>query len=236
MVAHQHSRDDEASSRSVADLELQDVQFAPDGRAPEPRMMALAVSNQALLDSLRPVAPPSIRGWLAKQANPWWRHVEYGYTEAAYWLWARAPWQRWALSGGLGALLGVAIVVVAVPQLRPDLERVVAASSGAIVASTQVSAAAVVIAPLRQEPPAATQAVKVVEPALAAEVPALSELDAPTAVEVSEQVVEDPAAPDEGKSKKNGRHGKRRAKPKSASSLSQLFMNIHRPPHAKSAH
>lgn len=208
-----------------------DAHFDPQGAGLEPRMQALAISNQALLDSLRPVAAPSIAGWIKKRANPGWRYVEYGYTEAAYWLWARAPWQRWALSGGLGALLGVAIVVVALPRLRPDLGSAAAADSGnAIVAATQAAAAsAVLIAPLRQaaEPPV-TDAVKAVEPPPAADAVKIAEPDAPSAVEVSEQVDEDSAAPESGKSKRKARHGKRRAKPKSASSLSQLFLNIHR--------
>jgi len=247
MVAHPHSSNVEASSGSVAGYD--DVQFDPNGRGLEPRMQALAVSNDALLDSLRPAAPPSIAGWLGKKASPWWRHVEYGYTEVACWLWARAPWQRWALSGGTGALLGVAIVVVAVPRLRPDWGSTLGASSDALVASTQLaSAAAVVIAPLRQSvpPPAALPSTAVaaldsapgVETALAeAEVVKLAEPDAPTAVEVTEQVVEDAAAPEPGTSKKKGRgHGKRRGKAKSASSLSQLFLSIHRPPRAKPVH
>jgi hypothetical protein len=213
---------------------LDDAQFDPHGAGLEPRMQALAISNDALLDSLRPVAPPSIAGWIKKRANPGWQYVEYGYTEAAYWLWARAPWQRWALSGGLGALLGVAIVVVALPRLRPDLgsdlKSVAAASGDALVASTQVAAAsAVLIAPLRQvaEPPVA-DVVKAVEPPPAADAVKLAEPDVPTAVEVSEQVDEDTAAPESGKSKRKARHGKRRAKAKNASSLSQLFLNIHR--------
>jgi hypothetical protein len=213
-------------------------------------MQALAVSNQALLDSLRPVASPSITGWIKKRANPGWQYVEYGYTEAAYWLWARAPWQRWALSGGLGALLGVAIVVLALPRLRPDLgndlgnhldnhlDNVVAGSGDAIVASTQAAAAAaVVMAPLRQgmEPPAA-DAVKAAEPqAPVADAVKIAEPDVPTAVEVSEQVDDARAAPEPGKSKRKARHGKRRAKTKSASSLSQLFLNIHRSSSRKSA-
>lgn len=224
MVAHQYSTDDEA-------------QFDPEGLGLEPRMRALAVSNDALLDSLRPVAQPSIAGWVKKRANPWWRYVEYGYTEAAYWLWARAPWQRWALSGGAGALLGVAIVVVALPQLRPDLGSV-EASGDVLVASTQLAAAsAVVIAPLRAgvQPPVAEAVKSVAAAAVAAEPVKMAEPDVPTAIEVSEQVVEDPAAREPAKSKKKAR-AKKRAKVKSARSLSRLFMNIHRPPRAKSAH
>jgi hypothetical protein len=206
-------------------------------------MAALAISNDALRDSLRPVSPPSIHGWLAKQANPWWRHVEYVYSEAAYWLWARAPWQRWTISGGLGALLGVAIVVVALPRFRPDLEGVAAASGEGMLAVTQLAAAsAVVIAPLRQGvPPTMTvDAVKgpapaadaVQAPDVATDGLAVAEPDAPTAVEVSEQVVEDPAAaaePSKSKKKKKARkHGKRRATKPKASQLSQLFKSMHR--------
>jgi hypothetical protein len=232
MVGMQHSRDDQASSGSVPGIERQ---FDLQGLGLEPRMAALAISNDALLDSLRPVAPPSIGGWIKKQANPWWRHIEYGYTEAAYWLWARAPWQRWALSGGLGALLGVGIVVVALPRLRPELERVASASGDALVASTQLAvASAVVIAPLRQGglPPAAVQA-----PPVAAERLALPEPDAPPAVEVTEQIVDEPAArPEPSKSKKKSRkHGKRRAKGPKASQLGELFKSMHRSSSAKAA-
>jgi hypothetical protein len=216
--------------------------------APEPRMAALAISNDALRDSLRPAVPPSIGGWINKTlVNPWWRYVEYGYTEVVCWLWARAPWQRWALSSGLGAVLGLGVVVAVAPRFRPELERIAAASGDSVVASTQLAAASsMVIAPLRPEPPAAAPAavtgveppvaapaaVTGVEPPLAADVVAVSAPDAPMAMDdASEQVVEEPAdAPELGKSKKKGRgHGRRRAaKPKSASSLSQLFRSLHR--------
>ena len=198
-------------------------------------MAALAISNDALRDSLRPAVPPSLGGWIKETlVNPWWRYVEYGYTEAVCWLWARAPWQRWALSSGFGAVLGLAVVVAAAPRFRPELERIAAASGDSVVASTQLAAAStMVIAPLRREPPAAAPAaVTGVEPALAADVVALPGPDAPLAMDdVSEQVVEDPADASElGKSKKKRRgHGRRRAaKPKSASSLSQLFRSMHR--------
>ena len=110
--------------------QITDEQLVTDMYAPEPRMAALAISNDALRDSLRPAVPPSIGGWLHKTlVEPWWRYVEYGYTEAVCWLWARAPWQRWALSAGLGALLGVGLVIIAARRFRPELESVAVASS-----------------------------------------------------------------------------------------------------------
>ncbi|MEO8178090.1 MAG: hypothetical protein ABI895_04580 [Deltaproteobacteria bacterium] len=237
----QHSRNDEA-----------DAQFDPEGPGLEPRMAALAISNDALLDSLRPVAPPSVGGWIKKQANPWWRHIEYGYTELACWLPARAPWQRWALSGGMGALLGVAIVVVALPRFRPDLESVASASGEAMIASTQLAAAsAMMIAPLRPGPPSPvavdtvavetvavdTVAVDTVKAAPVAEAElALPEPDAPTAVEVDEPLDDEPeAAPESGKVKKKKarKHGKRRARPKNAGKLGELFKSMHRPSSAR---
>jgi len=233
MVGMQHSRNDEA-----------DAQFDPEGPGLEPRMAALAISNDALLDSLRPVAAPSVGGWIKKQANPWWRHVDYGYTELACWLWARAPWQRWALSGGTGALLGVAIVVVALPRFRPNLESVASASGESIIASTQLAAAsAVMIAPLRKGPPPPvavdTAALDTVKAApVAADELALPEPDAPTAVEVDEPLDDEPAAaPELGKAKKKKarKHGKRRAKKPKASQLSELFKNMHHSSSAKAA-
>ena len=205
-------------------------------------MAALAISNDALRDSLRPVAAPSIGGWIKKRANPWWHYLELGYTEAVCWLWARAPWQRWALSGGLGAFLGLVVVVLAAPRFRPDLEGVAAASGEAGVASPQLAvASAVVIAPLRQGvPPAAVDAVKGAEPPAAAEELALPAPDAPSSVEVTEQVVEDPAAADEPRKSKKSRghgHGRRRAtKPKSASALGQIFLKMHRSTQERAAH
>jgi hypothetical protein len=209
--------------------------------APEPRMAALAISNDALRDSLRPAVPPSIGRWLRKTlVEPWWRYVEYGYTEAACWLWARAPWQRWALSAGLGALLGVVLVIVAVGRLRPELDSAAAVSGETVLASTQLaSASSVVIAPLRASAEVKAPAAPVVAaaeaapaaPAAAADGLAVPEPDAPTAIEVDEQLGDDPAAaPELGKSKK-GRHAhaRKRAKPK-ASQLSELFRSMHKTP------
>ena len=223
---------------------ITDEQLVATISAPEPRMAALAISNDALRDSLRPAVPPSIGGWLYKTlVEPWGRYVEYGYTEAVCWLWARAPWQRWALSAGLGALLGVVLVIVAAPRFRPELERVAAASAETVVASTQLAAASsMVIAPLRAsaEAPAAVAAAAPVAPAAAAvaapaapaaaaEGLAVPELDAPTAVEVDEQLGDDPSAAP-SKSKKGRRaHARKRAKPK-ASQLSEVFRSLHKTP------
>jgi hypothetical protein len=215
--------------------QITDEQLVAAISAPEPRMAGLAISNDALRNSLRPAVPPSFGGWLHKTlVEPWWRYVEYGYTEAVCWLWARAPWQRWALSAGLGALLGLALVIVAARRFRAELESVAAVSAETVIASTQLAAASsMVIAPLRAsaEAPPPVAVVKA-EPVAVSDGLALPEPEAPSTVEVSEQLVEDPAAAQEpGKSKK-GRHGhgRKRGKPKNPSKLSELFRSMHKTP------
>jgi hypothetical protein len=73
-------------------------------------MSALAVSNDVLLASLRPPAPPSLGSWLEQRAVEWFPTFERWQIRALDCLAERALWQRCAISAALGALLGLGAV------------------------------------------------------------------------------------------------------------------------------
>jgi len=94
-------------------LQLLDLeQLAANDFAPEPRLEKLAVSNDALRESLRSLPAPAsdgsrITSWVAA----WFPSVEGWQSDALDWSTERAIWQRCAIGALLGMILGLALVL-----------------------------------------------------------------------------------------------------------------------------
>jgi hypothetical protein len=78
----------------------------------EPKMSQLAVSNDVLRESLRVAAAPPLSTKLEQYLSAWFPTFERRLIDLLYWFTDRAPWQRGAISVGVGALLGLGIVFV----------------------------------------------------------------------------------------------------------------------------
>jgi hypothetical protein len=74
-------------------------------------MSELAVSNDVLRESLRVAAPPALSTRLEQRMSAWLPTFERWLIGALYWFSERAAWQRGALSLGLGALIGLSMVL-----------------------------------------------------------------------------------------------------------------------------
>ena len=183
-------------------------------------MAGLSLSNDALRNSL-PVAPPwSLRKWLDDHSGGSLRKLERLQLDGVDWLVARKPWQRWTLSLGLGAMIGLGIVFSGAQFFRGGLQ------SASAVASALPTAE--VVAAVRPNPalPPTVVPPAVVPPAVVppAVVPAAPALDAPVATAVANSPVIAEEAPsaapepaDDDSSadalpEKPGKQGKKKAK------------------------
>ena len=195
---------------------LDSEQFGAQCAALEPRMAALSISNDALRNSLRPASPPGLRGWIDEHTGGALRRLERRGEDALYWLWARAPWQRLALSVGAGAVVGLLVVLVGVRFVRPHAGEELSISSQALAAAPApaassaapiASAAAMLVAPAPKLPPAPP------EPVAAEDKPSVQ------AVEIPEAAPEPAADADEdsppAKHSKKHRHATHHKKPRS---------------------
>lgn len=167
MISSSTNRD-----RGSSEALLTEEEFARRLSAPDPRMAGLSISNDALRNSL-PVAPPwSLRKWIDSHTGGSLRKLENLQLDGMDWLVARKPWQRWTLSLGLGAMIGLGIVFSGAKFFRGGLQ------SASAVASALPTAE--VVAAVRPAPSAA--------PSLAAGAPA------PSAEPVAAPAVEAPVA------------------------------------------
>ena len=73
-------------------------------------MSELAVSNDVLRESLRVAEPPPLSVRVEQRLSAWFPTFERRLIDALYWFSERAPWQRGALSMGIGALIGLSMV------------------------------------------------------------------------------------------------------------------------------
>jgi hypothetical protein len=165
-------------------------------------MSELAVSNDVLRESMPVQVPPTLSARLEQQLSAWFPTFERRLITALYWFTDRAPWQRGALSVGVGATIGLSIVFVGAGIFgwqRKELPAAPVTQAAALAAlavpplSAPVPAPSVVPAPA---PPAAPAPPVVAAPAAAV----APELSAP------EPLVQAPA------SKHAAKHAKKRSR------------------------
>jgi hypothetical protein len=189
----------------------------------ERQMPSLAVSNDALLASLRPARPETVFTWLGRTAA--FRRAQRGLDSALFWFSER--WQQSVLSLGVGALLGLGVLLSVVRAVQPDeepsIEELTASAepeSSVQRALAQVPAQAALLAPATV---VAKQALEPREPAVgsavAASAAAVPPASASSNAVSSDAVLDSPAddgaadegAPDEGTAEKS-KPGKKKKK------------------------
>jgi hypothetical protein len=163
-----------------------------------------SLSNEALLASLRPPADHGSSHALRRSMEP---HLVDGVS----WFLDRTSWQRVLLSTGLGALVGIGIVVTLARLFVPDLGTT--AASAAPAASSLAALAAPAAATLR-EPPAAPAITAVAPPPPApAEASALPQPSAAAPADVVASLNQPAeAAPAKGKAVRKAKAAKRSKK------------------------
>jgi len=194
--------------RGSSEALLSEEEFAARLSAPDPRMAGLSISNDTLRNSL-PVAPPwSLRKWVDEHTGGSLRKLENAQFGAMDWLVARKPWQRWTLSLGLGAMIGLGIVFSGAKFFRGGLQ---SASAVASAMPTAEVVAAVRPAPAQLVPSAEPTAAPVVDLPVAtavASAPVVAE-EAPAA---APEPADDDSASADAVPDKPGKHGKKKGK------------------------
>ena len=195
--------------RGSSEALLTEEEFAARLSAPDPRMAGLSISNDALRNSL-PVAPPwSLRKWVDQHTGGSLRKLEHVQISAVDWLVERQPWQRWTVSVGLGALIGLGIVFSGAKFFRGGLHSASASADVGSVLPTAEVVAAVRPNPALVPSPEPAPAPAADAPVAVATTPVVAE-EAPAAA--PEPAVDDSDATPEKPSK----HGKKKGKHKSS--------------------
>jgi hypothetical protein len=206
--------------RGSSEALLTEEEFAARLSAPDPRMAGLSVSNDALRNSL-PVAPPwSLRKWVDANTGGSLRKLEHLQLSGVDWLVARKPWQRWTLSLGFGAMIGLGIVFSGAKFFRGGLQSASAVASALptaeVVAAVRpaLSSAAGAAAPGTQLPrpePVAAPAVEAPVVTAVAGTAVVAEEAPAAAPEPAEDDSSADAAPEKpGKHKKKGKRSRSR--------------------------
>ena len=192
--------------RGYPEAHLSEEEFAARLSAPDPRMAGLSLSNDRLRNSL-PVAPPwSLRKWIDQHTGGSLRKLEHLQLSGVDWLLARKPWQRWTLSLGLGAVIGLGIVFSGAQFFRGGLQSASAVAS-ALPTAEVVAAVRPSPAPARSAEPAAAPVVDAPVAAAVASAPVVAE-EAPAA---APEPAEDDS-PADATPEKPGKHGKKKGK------------------------
>lgn len=162
-----------------------------------------SLSNTALMASLRP--PPDYGNSPALR-----RSMEPHLLEGVSWFLDRTPWQRVLLSTGLGALVGVGIVVTLARLFAPELGTATARAAVGQQAALAAPAAAALLAPA-----AATPVAPVVAGPLAAPTPLTAQPDDAAPAEAVANVAAPPETkPATGKAARKAKAAKRSKKAK----------------------
>jgi hypothetical protein len=202
MISSSTNRD-----RGASETLLTEEEFAARLSAPDPRMAGLSLSNDTLRNSL-PVAPPwSLRKWIDEHTGGSLRKVQHAQLSAVDWLVARRPWQRWTLSLGLGAMIGLGIVFSGATFFRGGLQSASASAEVVPVLPTAEVVAAVRPNPARSPSAAPAPVVDAPVATAVASAPVIAE-DAPAAAP-------DPADDDSAADalpEKRSKHGKKKGK------------------------
>jgi hypothetical protein len=204
MMSSSSNRDRGSSEALVTEEE-----FAARLSAPDPRMAGLSISNDVLRNSL-PVAPPwSLRKWIDEHTGGSLRKLENARFGAVDWLVARKPWQRWTLSLGLGALIGLGIVFSGAKFFRGGLQ-----SASAVASALPTAEVVAAMRPSPAQPP--TVQPRSAEPAPVADAPVATAV-ASTAVVAEEPPAAAPEPADDDSAadalpEKPGKHGKKKTK------------------------
>jgi hypothetical protein len=205
MISSSTNRD-----RGSSEALLTDEEFAARLSAPDPRMAGLSISNDALRNSL-PVAPPwSLRKWVDANTGGSLRKLENLQLSGVDWLLARKPWQRWTLSLGLGAAIGLGIVFSGAKFFRGGLQSASAVASAlptaeVVAAVRPAPSAAPSLAPGTQVPSPEPVAAPAVEAPVVASTAVVAEEAPAAAPEPAEDDSSADAAPEKpGKHKKKG--------------------------------
>jgi hypothetical protein len=160
-------------------------------------MSELAVSNDVLRQSMPVEARPTLSAQLEQQLSAWFPTFERRLIDALYWFTDRTPWQRGALSVGVGATLGLSIVFVGASVFGWQRKELPAAAPPA--AALAVAAVSSNIAPI---PPAT------VSPA---PLPSVAPAPAPTILTAPEPSAPEPILQD-ADSKPAAKHAKKRSR------------------------
>ena len=182
---------------------LTDEEFAARLSAPDPRMAGLSISNDALRNSL-PVAPPwSLRKWVDAHTGGSLRKLENLQLSGVDWLVARKPWQRWTLSLGLGAMIGLGIVFSGAKFFRGGLQ-----SASAVASALPTAEVVAAVRPSPTQVPSAEPAVEAPVATAVASTPVVAE-EAPAA---APEPADDDSSASEAVPEKPGKHAKKKGK------------------------
>jgi hypothetical protein len=205
--------------RGSSEALLTEEEFAARLSAPDPRMAGLSLSNDALRNSL-PVAPPwSLRKWVDAHTGGSLRKLEHLQLSGVDWLLARKPWQRWTLSLGLGAVIGLGIVFSGAKFFRGGLQ-----SASAVASALPTAEVVAAVRPSPVQPPSTEPAAAPVADAPVATAVASAPVVAEEAPSAAPEPAEDDSAADAAP-EKPGKHGKKKTKHRSRRQKAQAESN-----------